>query len=49
MPAVQRQTSLLHEVAHAIHSVGQALRSMFAAEPAPHWADYLHQERNKNS
>ena len=49
MPAVQRQTSLLHEIARAIDRVGHMLRSMLPAEPAPYWTDYLREERNKHS
>ncbi len=47
MPAVQSETGLLQEIAHAIRSVGDAVRRFFAADPAPYWADYLREERRK--
>jgi hypothetical protein len=48
MPAVQRQTSLMHEVARFLQGLGNAIRNMLPAEPVPYWTDYLHQEREKN-
>lgn len=47
MPAVQRQFSLLQEIARAVYSVGYALRKLLSAEPVPYWADYLREEREK--
>ncbi|WP_372840021.1 hypothetical protein [Phaeovulum sp.] len=49
MPAVRRQTSLMHEIAHAIHAMGQMLKNLLPAEPAPYWTDYLRAEREKNN
>jgi len=47
MPAVQRQTNLLYEIARVFHGVGYSLSKLFSAEPAPYWADYLRSEREK--
>lgn len=47
MPAVQRQPTVLHEIARVFYGIGYTLRNLVSAEPAPYWADYLRVEREK--
>jgi hypothetical protein len=45
MIAIARRGSIAGEIARAFHGMGRALARFASAEPAPYWADYLHQTR----
>lgn len=47
MLLAQRRIGLLGDIARAILSLGQAMKSAIPAEPAPHWADYLRDTRDR--
>jgi len=43
MIAIARHSGIAGDIARAFHGIGRALARFASAEPAPYWADYLHQ------